>query len=94
MNAHVTPPAAVDLLDHAIAHVRPHLDRSIPVGDRLRNLWAAVVAAHDLGTTDVIEDEFTRLAHETGLARDLGKHADEDLRHVIRWAMRDSNPFS
>ena len=86
-------PSAIDLISHAIWYVRPHLDRSIPVTDRVRNLWAAVVAARDLGTSDVIEDEFLRLASDSGLAHDLGRHADNDLRHVIRWAMRNRNPF-
>jgi hypothetical protein len=85
-----SPPA---LIDQAIGYVRPHLDCSIPVSDRIRNLYAAVVAARDLGASDVIEDEFMRLAGETGLARDLGRHADETLRHVIRWAMLGRNPF-
>jgi hypothetical protein len=33
------------------------------------------------------------VALDTGLARDLGRHAEEDLRHVIRWALHDRNPF-
>jgi hypothetical protein len=40
-----------------------------------------------------VEAEFFRLAHETGLFSDLGRHADEDLRHVIRWAILNQNPF-
>jgi hypothetical protein len=86
-------PPPVDLLEQATAYMRPRLDRSIPVGERLMNLWAAVVAACDLGASDVVEEEFTRLAYDTGLARDLGRHADENLKHVIRWAMRNQNPF-
>ena len=83
----------VDQLDAALGDVRPFLDRSTPVGNRLRRLWAGVVTARDLGTSDIVEGEFFRLAHETGLFADLGRHADEDLRHVIRWAMLDRNPF-
>ena len=86
-------PPPIALIDKAIVYVRPHLDCSISVSNRIRNLWAAVVAARDLGASDVIEDEFTRLAGEMGLARDLGRHADETLRHVIRWAMLGRNPF-
>jgi len=87
-----TPPA-INPLDQAAAYVTPYFDPSIPVGDQLINLWAAVVAARNLGASDVIESEFIRLAHDTGLARDLGHHAEHDLRHVIRWAMLDRNPF-
>jgi hypothetical protein len=85
---------AIDLIDRAAEYVKPYLDCSIPVSNRVRNLWAAVFAARDLGASDVIEDEFMRLARDTGLARDLGSHADEDLRHVIRLAMVGRNPFS
>jgi hypothetical protein len=87
------PPPAIELLNHAIAHVRSHLDRKIPISERVRSLWAAVVAARDLGAAGVIADAFLRLAHDTGLGRDLGRHADEDLRHVIRWGIVDRNPF-
>jgi len=93
MSAPFRTSPAVDLLDQATAYVTPYFDPSIPVGDRLKNLWAAVVAARDLGASDVIEGEFIRLAHDTGLARALGHHAERDLRHVIRWAMLDQNPF-
>jgi hypothetical protein len=82
-----------DLLSQAISHVKPHLDRSLPVNARLRALWAAVVAARDLGASDVVADEFLELAQESGLGRDLGRHADDDLRHVVRWAMLNRNPF-
>jgi hypothetical protein len=82
-----------DLVAQAIESVRPLLDHSIPVGDRLRNLWAAVVATRDLAACDIIEDEFMQLARDTQLLRDLGRHADNDIHHVIRWAMLDHNPF-
>lgn len=84
---------AVDLLASAIEQVRPHLNRTMPIGQRIRDLWAGVIAARDLAATDVIETEFLALARETGLARDLGRHAAEDLQHVIRWASLNQNPF-
>jgi hypothetical protein len=34
-----------------------------------------------------------QLANGTELRRDLGYHADEDLRHVVRWGFRGWNPF-
>jgi hypothetical protein len=83
----------IDLLAQAAAYVRPLLDRSNPLGQRLRTLWAAVVGARDLGASDVVEEEFLRLARDSGLFTDLGQHADADLRHVIRWAMLNRNPF-
>jgi len=93
MTASLLMPPTVSLLAQATAYVRPHLDRSLPIGDRLRSFWAAVVAARDLGASDVVESEFLRLALDAGLAADLGHNAHEDLRHVIRWAMLDRNPF-
>jgi hypothetical protein len=94
MTAPFAPPlVVVDLLTQATAYVTRHLDRSLSVSDRLRNLWAAVVASRDLGAADVVEDEFLRLARDAGLAADLGHPAAEDLRHVIRWGILDQNPF-
>jgi hypothetical protein len=91
------PASSLDVLHNAIEFVTPHFDASMPLADRLRNLWAAVAAvaaARDLGAADVVEAEFHRLARDTGLAADLGRHAEEDLCHVIQWAMLNRNPFS
>jgi hypothetical protein len=93
MTTGLTPPPATDLVTRAIDYVRPHLDRTNPVGERVQTLWAAVVAARNFGANDVIESEFLQLAHDTGLLGDLGRHADADLRHVVRWAIRNQNPF-
>jgi len=82
-----------DCLAQAVHFVRPYLAKSLPVSERLQALWAAVVAARDLGAADIIETAFLQLAHETELGSDLGRQADFDLRHVIRWAMRNQNPF-
>lgn len=86
-------PSTIDLLTQAADYVRPLLDRSNSISDRLHALWAAVVAARDLGASDVVEDEFLRLARDTGVVADLGHRGDADLRHIIRWAMLDQNPF-
>jgi hypothetical protein len=86
-------PLVLDLVAQAADYLRPHLDRSKPSGERLKALWAAVVAARDFGASDVVEQEFLQLARDTGLFTDLGRCADSDLRHVIRWAIRDKNPF-
>jgi len=83
----------IDLMAEAVEFVRPLLRRSNPIGERMRTLWAAVVASRDLGASDVVEEEFMRLASDAGLVDSLGHRADADLRHVIRWAMLDQNPF-
>jgi hypothetical protein len=85
--------APLDMLSLAISRVRPHLDRSTPVGYRIRVLWAGVVAARKLGAADVVAEEFTKLAVTSGLVADLGRHADEDIAHVIRWGLLDRDPF-
>jgi hypothetical protein len=92
MNSH-TQQNAADLVFQAVDYVRPHLDRSKSIGERLQALWAAVVAARDFGAADVVEQEFLQLARDTGLFTDLGRRAEADLQHVIRWAIRDLNPF-
>jgi hypothetical protein len=89
----MTTPLAIDQITQVADYLRPHLDRSMPVGDRLRALWAAVVAARDFGASDVVEDEFLQLARDAGLWTDLGRHAERDLRHVIRWATLNQSPF-
>lgn len=93
MTARCPPPTGIDLVTQAANYVRPLLNRSNPLGERLRTLWAAVVATRDLGAFDVVEGEFLQLARDTGLVADLGTRADADLRHVISWAMLNQNPF-
>ena len=93
MNAPFTPSEATDLLAKAVRYVRPHLVGATTVSERVQILWAAVIAARDLGASNLIEDDFMRLALDVGLGRDLGRHSDETLRHVIRWGLVDRNPF-
>jgi hypothetical protein len=98
MTASQTPivehPIAVDLLAHAIDYMRPRLNAALPISERIRNLWAAVVASRDLAPIGRIENDFLHLACEAGLIRDLGQHGEEDVKHVIHWAIRDQNPFN
>jgi hypothetical protein len=84
---------SIDRLSQASAHLRRRLDRCRTAGERIRALWAVTVNAADLAAPDVIEEEFVAVARETGLAHDLGRHADEDIRHVISWALRNRDPF-
>src|SRR3954463_1309568 len=86
-------PAGFDLLSQAIHHVQPHLRRDLHLQARMRAFWAGCAAAADLAAVDQVEADFLDLAYSTGLAADVGAHADEDLRHVIRWALRGWYPF-
>jgi hypothetical protein len=86
--------APLDLLSQAIMRVRPHLDRSVPVRDRIRIFWCGVVAARKLGASDVVTEEFTELARSSGLAADMARHGgDEGIAHVIRWGLLNRDPF-
>ncbi len=87
MGVEVAFPPAVDLLTQALEHVRQHLNPSRPLGERVRKFWIGVVASRDLAAADVVEDEFVNLARDTGLRAALGRHADEDVRHLIRWGL-------
>lgn len=91
--ANLSAAPATDQIRQAVNYVRPLMCRDKPIGERLRSLWAAVVAARDLGASHVVEQEFLRLACDSELSGDLGPNADADLRHVIRWALLDQNPF-
>lgn len=86
-------PRAVSLLDGAVGKVRPMLERSNPVAAPIRLLWAAAKHARGLAAHDVVIDEFTKLAVETGLAADRGRYAAEDIAHVLTWAVLGRNPF-
>jgi hypothetical protein len=42
---HIEPPRAVDLLADAVEHVRPHLNRSFSLHERVQAFWASIAAA-------------------------------------------------
>jgi hypothetical protein len=86
-------PQAVDLVDRAMSFMRSRLSPSRSVEDQMRDFWAGVVAARNYADRDIIEDQFVRLAREVGRTGRLGRRADEDIRHVIRWALHNRNPF-
>ena len=90
--------APLDLLGQAIRIVRPQLERSKPVKERVEIYWSAIAAASDLAAADVVRDDSLDLATQTGLADDLRQHADlyhtdKTLEHVLRWGLLRRNPF-
>jgi hypothetical protein len=90
--------AAIDLLSQASSLTRPQLERSKPLKDCVETFWAAIASAIDLAASDVLRDEFFRLADESGLAADLRRDADlynsdKTLEHVLRWGLLHRNPF-
>jgi hypothetical protein len=100
------PSIAIDLLGEAIEQVRPLLaDRRRSTKARVRILWAAVMAARDLGAWDRVLGGFGALTVQTGLIDHRGRWTGQDVRacyrhlgieqidHVICWAMRGMDPF-
>jgi hypothetical protein len=93
-----------DLLAQAIESVRPLLLNG-PTKIRIRLLWSAARSARKLAAEARIEHAFLQLAIEVGLINERGywlgndvradirRHGREDVVHVIRWALRDWNPF-
>jgi hypothetical protein len=93
MNAIAKAPP-VDLLTQAIELVRPHLERSKPLEERIKTYWAAIAAANNLAAVDVLREDFLQLAHDSGLAADIKQHTDLSLEQILRWGLLRRNPFS
>lgn len=98
--------ASVDLLEQAIERVRPMLaNENRSTKERIRLLWAAAKKAREIASSKIILDAFMRLAVETRLIDEHGRwtgddvresvrrFGEEDVKHVISWAVRGWNPF-
>jgi len=90
MHARVLP--AVDELTEALDLLRPQLDRTISVAERAHNFWAITVAVRGCAAADVLAEDLTSLARDTGLMEDLHGGA-EDVTHLVTWGLLDRNPF-
>jgi hypothetical protein len=88
----------------AIDRTRCQIAASQTPKQRIQLLWAGAKAARQLAASDVLLEEFMRLAIEIGLidangcwianVRDsVRRFGKEDVEHVLRWALRDMNPF-
>jgi hypothetical protein len=97
---------AVDLLAAAIEKTRPLLaDRRKSTKQRAHILWAAVMAARDLGASDRVHGAFGALTVQTGLITHRGRwtgadvrpsvrrYGIEDVDHIVTWALCGKNPF-
>jgi len=93
-------------LDQIIDTVRPMVaDATRSTKERIRMLWAAAKASRVCGASDVIHRAFMNLGVETSLIdkrgrwtgndvrADIRRHGNEDVSHVIAWALRGWNPF-
>jgi hypothetical protein len=87
----ITKPSG--LLNQMIERLQPQLAHGRPLKHRLVALWGFAKAARGLGERNLLEEQFIKAAHRSGLVRDLGRHGEEDVRHVVSWALLGQNPF-
>jgi hypothetical protein len=89
----IEPDADTDIVIEITAHLANELRRDIPVGMRVMIFWALAEALRHTATHEQIKQQFTALAKQSGLITDLSHHGDEDVRHVLDWALLGRNPF-
>jgi hypothetical protein len=89
----IEPVADTDIVIEITAHLARELRRDIPVGMRIKVFWARAEALKHAAPHDQIKRAFLPLAKRSGLIADLGPHGDEDVRHVLDWALRGRVPF-
>jgi hypothetical protein len=89
----IEPEAETDIVDEIAAHLASELGRDIPVGMRIKKFWARAEALRHTAPHDQIKQAFFVLAKQSGLITDLGHHGEEDLCHVLDWALRGRIPF-
>ena len=89
----VEPEAETDIVVEIAAHLVSELCRDIPVATRIKIFWARAEALRQAAPHKRIEQAFFALAKRSGLITDLGHHGDEDVRHVLSWALRGRVPF-
>jgi hypothetical protein len=69
-----------------------------PVKVRLRLFWEAARAARGRAPDDELQPAFVERARTSGLIAALDavthRHGQETVEHVLRWALRDKNPWS
>lgn len=78
-------------MDDAVASTRRYIFQAKTPGARLRALWAGAKHATSIATHHEVLARFTALGAE--FHKQLGRHADEDVRHVVSWATHGRDPF-
>jgi hypothetical protein len=97
MSAPATKPDAAtrdDDLRVALAFLEQNLDRRVPVVRRIQGFWATAKASRGLGSDEVLAAKFVKLAEQSGLVADLGRHGRADVEHVLSGALKGWNPFA
>ena len=85
--------AKLDIVAGVAAHLADELRRDIPVATRIKIFWGLAEALQHTAPHQQIKQTFIIIAEQTGLITDLGHHGDEDVRHVVDWALRGRVPF-
>jgi len=80
-------------LADAIEQTRVMLTERSSNKERVRILWSAAKHCRDMAPPETVEAAFLTLAREANLIAALGRHGDEDVMHVLRWAASGTNPF-
>ena len=89
----IEPKAQTDIVVAITAHLANELHRDIPVVTRIKIFWSFAEALQHTAPHQQIKQAFFIIAEQTGLIPDLGHHGDEDVRHVVDWALRGRFPF-
>ena len=82
-----------DIVAQITAHLASELRRDIPVATRIKIFWARAEALRHDAPHEQIKQQFMALAMQSGLITDLGHYGDEDVRHVLDWALLGRVPF-
>jgi hypothetical protein len=72
----------------------PFDGRPSPVKRRLQDFWALVMAVKDDGDHTDLRQQFMDHAHASGLVAALGRHGEEDVRHILDWGLRGISPWA
>ena len=89
----IEPEADTDIVVEITAHLARELCRDIPVGMRIKIFWARAESLRQAAPHKQIKQQFMALAKQSGLITDLGHYGDEDVRHVLDWALLGHVPF-
>ena len=89
----IEPDADADIVIEITAHLARELRREIPLNMRIKIFWARAKALRHEAPHEQIKQQFIALANRSGLITDLGHHGEEDVRHVLDWALRGLVPF-
>jgi hypothetical protein len=89
----IEPEAETDIVFEITRYLASELRREIPLNIRIKIFWARAEALRHDAPHEQIKQQFMALAKQSGLITDLGHCGDEDVRHVLDWALLGHVPF-